>query len=88
MTQPTQLILNKGERTPWLVLLVQGAPPCLDAFPQRDDVVGAVVVPVADLAKQLRREDVIGRLAYGAASRDLTRCYLANLFPGRSNSWQ
>ncbi|MCS5706062.1 MAG: DUF2811 domain-containing protein [Cyanobacteriota bacterium] len=24
----------------------------------------------------------------GAASRDLTRCYLANLFPGRSNSWQ
>jgi hypothetical protein len=23
----------------------------------------------------------------GAASRDLTRCYLANLFPGRPNSW-
>lgn len=23
----------------------------------------------------------------GAASRDLTRCYLAKLFPGRPNSW-
>ena len=24
----------------------------------------------------------------GAASRELTRCYLANLFPARPNSWR
>ncbi|MEB3185351.1 MAG: DUF2811 domain-containing protein [Cyanobacteriota bacterium] len=24
----------------------------------------------------------------GAASRELTRCYLANLFPGRTNNWR
>src|SRR5690606_749672 len=70
VAESVQLLLQQGERAPRLVLLIEEAPAHLDALAQRDDVLGAVVVSVADLAKQLRRQDVVGGLAHGPPSGD------------------